>query len=163
MSPTRVTEILVYLIFYLCHLFYFITSCHQHRSRGTRACSPVPFLFVLFRPNWASTPQRIKTIAKLTVNPLQSGYRSSNALNANLDAIEAALENTLSRDGTTPNQMEASLDMNSNRVINLPAPVDDTDAVRLIDLVDVIAYVPILDYGAWTAAADLEDMSTWSA
>ena len=137
MSPTRVTEILVYLIFYLCHLFYFITSCHQHRSRGTRACSPVPFLFVLFRPNWASTPQRIKTIAKLTVNPLQSGYRSSNALNANLDAIEAALENTLSRDGTSPNQMSAPLDMNSNRITNLAAPVSGSDAARLTDVLAV--------------------------
>ena len=137
MSPTRVTEILVYLIFYLCHLFYFITSCHQHRSRGTRACSPVPFLFVLFRPNWASTLQRIKTIAKLTVNPLQSGYRSSNALNANLDAIEAALENTLSRDGTSPNQMSAILDMNSNKITNLAAPTSGSDAARLTDVLTV--------------------------
>jgi hypothetical protein len=55
-------------------------------------------------------------------------------LNANLDAIEAALENTLSRDGTSPNQMSAPLDMNSNRVTNLAAPVSGSDAARLTDV-----------------------------
>lgn len=155
MSPTRVTEILVYLIFYLCHLFYFITSCHQHRSRGTRACSPVPFLFVLFRPNWASTLQRIKAIAKLTVNPLQSGYRSSNALNANLDAIEAALENTLSRDGTSPNQMSASLDMNSNRITNLAAPTSGSDAARLTDVLTVAPGTNVATFLGTPSSANL--------
>lgn len=40
-------------------------------------------------------------------------------LNSNNTLIEAALENTLSRDGTTPNTMSADLDMNSNQILNL--------------------------------------------
>ena len=77
-------------------------------------------------------------MSKLTLPPLAAGFRSSNRLNENFDAIEAALENTLSRDGTTPNQMSAVLDMNSNRIINLDEPVDDNDAVRLVDVEDAI-------------------------
>lgn len=58
-------------------------------------------------------------MAKLTLNNLTSGFASTATLNANFDAIEAALENTLSRDGTTPNQMQADLDMNSKGILNL--------------------------------------------
>ncbi len=68
-------------------------------------------------------------MAKLTLTSISSRYASVQALNANFDAIETALENTLSRDGTTPNTMSTSLDMNGNRLINLSAPVDNSDAV----------------------------------
>lgn len=61
-------------------------------------------------------------MAKLTLNDITTGYGSETRYNANNDLIEAALENTLSRDGTSPNTMGASLDMNSNSIINLPAP-----------------------------------------
>ena len=73
-------------------------------------------------------------MAKLTLSSLTSSYRSNAALNANFDAIEAAIENTLSRDGTSPNAMAANLDMGSNRVVNLAAPVDDNDAIRKVDV-----------------------------
>jgi hypothetical protein len=58
------------------------------------------------------------------------------AINDNNDKIEAAFDNTLSRDGSTPNQMESNLDMNSNRILNLPAPINLTDPVRLQDVAD---------------------------
>lgn len=57
-----------------------------------------------------------------------------NIINANNAVIETAFENTLSRDGTSPNQMEASLDMNSHRILNLPYPISTGEPVRLIDL-----------------------------
>lgn len=44
------------------------------------------------------------------------------------------MDNTLSRDGTTPNQMGATLDMNDNRIINVGAPEGDFDLVRKVDL-----------------------------
>lgn len=56
------------------------------------------------------------------------------AVNANSAAIEEAFENTLSLDGTSPNEMDADLDMNSNRIYNLPAPAGLTEPVRLTDL-----------------------------
>lgn len=44
------------------------------------------------------------------------------ALNQNFNAIIAAIENTVSLDGTTPNTMSAALDLGSNQVINAAAP-----------------------------------------
>jgi hypothetical protein len=58
-------------------------------------------------------------MAKVTLNDTLSGYASITTLNENFAAIEAAFENTLSRDGTTPNHMEADLDMNSNDLLNV--------------------------------------------
>ncbi len=75
-------------------------------------------------------------MAKLTLSDLSGGYLAPAVINSNNTAIEAALENTLSRDGTSPNAMGANLDMNSNRIINLPAPAASTDALRLVDLAD---------------------------
>ena len=68
------------------------------------------------------------------IENLQSETTAVQAINENFDAIEAAMELTLSRNGETPNQMTAPLDMNSQRIINLPAPIDANDAVRLVDL-----------------------------
>jgi hypothetical protein len=75
-------------------------------------------------------------LAKLTLSDIAT-VRSETAtttINANHALIEAALENTLSRNGTSPNTMSASLDMNSQRILNLPAPVADTEPVRLMDI-----------------------------
>lgn len=57
-------------------------------------------------------------MAKVTLPNIGSAYGSVGQLNANFDAIEAGFENTLSRDGTGPNQMEADLDMNNHVILN---------------------------------------------
>jgi len=67
-------------------------------------------------------------MAKLTLNPVQSGFYSTALLNQNFSDIEAAIENTLSRDGSIPNSMTASLDLNSNDILN----VDRIDATSLV-------------------------------
>lgn len=74
---------------------------------------------------------------KVTLNNLsnlQNETTAVNTINTNNDAIEVAMDNTLSRDGTSPNQMNAAIDMNSNRIISLPAPVGTTEPVRLGDM-----------------------------
>lgn len=53
-----------------------------------------------------------------TLTTIATGYYSTTALNDNFDNIEAAFENTLSLDGSTPNAMNADLDMNGYNVIN---------------------------------------------
>ena len=58
-------------------------------------------------------------MAKLTTVDVTSGYASTTALNENFALIEAALENTLSRDGTLPNNMSADLDMNGKNILNV--------------------------------------------
>jgi hypothetical protein len=73
-------------------------------------------------------------MAKLTLSDLANLSNTAiSVINANNALIETALENTLSRDGTSPNDMNASLDMDSNRILNLPAPVADTEPLRVID------------------------------
>lgn len=67
-------------------------------------------------------------MAKLTLTDIAAGYALTTTVNANNALIEAALENTLSRDGTTPNTMSASLDMNSQQITNLPTPTADAHA-----------------------------------
>lgn len=79
-------------------------------------------------------------MAKLTLNDLASLQNETSAIttiNNNNAATETALENTLSRDGTSPNAMNAVLDMNSNRIINLPTPVANTEPLRVIDAVNL--------------------------
>jgi hypothetical protein len=68
-------------------------------------------------------------VAKLTLTSIGSRYGSIDALNANFQAIEDAIENTLSLDGTAPNGMEVNLDMNSRKIINLADPSNNGDAV----------------------------------
>jgi hypothetical protein len=60
-------------------------------------------------------------MAKLTLTDITSGHGSADLHNANNTLLEAALENTLSRDGTTPNTMSADLDMNGNNILNVGA------------------------------------------
>jgi len=57
-------------------------------------------------------------MAKLVLTTLSGGYASVAAINNNNTAIIAALENTLSRDGTTPNSMAADFDLNNYDLIN---------------------------------------------
>jgi hypothetical protein len=52
------------------------------------------------------------------ITNLQDTSTSQTLINANSGFITTAVNNTLSLDGSTPNQMQAPLDMNSNKVIN---------------------------------------------
>lgn len=76
---------------------------------------------------------------KLALTDITGGYPSPTTVNANNTAIENAMENTLSRDGTSPNAMNAEFDMNGYRIINLGAPVAASDAARKTDVDAVIA------------------------
>jgi hypothetical protein len=75
-----------------------------------------------------------KVASLSSVDSLQNETSALQIINTNTDNIEVAFQNTLSRDGSTPNSMSANLDLGSFRIINLGAPVNSTDAVRKIDL-----------------------------
>lgn len=62
-----------------------------------------------------------------TLSDITTGHGTTTKINANFDAIEEAFDNTLSRDGSSPNAMEASLDMNSNQILNLPDATTDRE------------------------------------
>lgn len=73
---------------------------------------------------------------KLNLNDLvnlENEVSAVNTINGNNTLIENALENTLSRDGTSPNSMQANIDMNSNRLLNLPPPESSLEPLRVAD------------------------------
>ncbi len=76
---------------------------------------------------------------KLSLQQIVSGYNSIVNLNANFDAIVDAIENTVSLDGTSPNELQVDISMGGHRITNLAAPVQDNDAVRWIDVANIIA------------------------
>lgn len=55
---------------------------------------------------------------KAVITNVSSGYASKETLNDNFEALNDNFDNTLSRDGSTPNQMEADFDLNSNDLLN---------------------------------------------
>lgn len=56
----------------------------------------------------------LSDVTNLGGNPVSA----QQVINTNSDRIEAAVEKTLSRDGTSPNQMEADFDMNHHNILN---------------------------------------------
>lgn len=79
---------------------------------------------------------------KFELNPLTQASNNEqtflNALNSNLKKIQQAINDTLSRTGVVPNQMEQVLDMNGNRIVNVGKAVEPTDVVTKQDIQDVI-------------------------
>lgn len=65
---------------------------------------------------------------------LQNETTAVTAINANSAALTTAFDNTVSRDGTSPNTMSASLDMNGQRILNLPLPSNGNEPARLTDI-----------------------------
>lgn len=73
---------------------------------------------------------------KITLSTVGTVLDTSTAaatINANNAIIVAGMDNTLSRNGTAPNQMQAPIDMNSNRILNLPQPITSLEPLRLTD------------------------------
>jgi hypothetical protein len=96
-------------------------------------------------------------MAKITLTDVASGYLSTTTFNANNTLLEAAIENTLSRDGTAPNTMSADLDMNSNQISNLPTPTNNSHAANkaYVDAVAIAASA-----GDMQAANNLSDVAS---
>lgn len=76
-------------------------------------------------------------MSKITLNNVGSlidATTAANTINSNNAAIVTAIQNTLSLDGTSPNQMQAPIDMNSNQIVNLPPPATVGSPLRMQDL-----------------------------
>lgn len=99
-------------------------------------------------------------ISLATVTNFQNDASAVAAFNANMAAIQTALDLLLSRDGTAPNQMTSDLDMNSKRIYNLPTPTTDTEPATAGQL---SALVLAATSGAITPGSIIEiDFSTGS-
>ncbi|HEY8353530.1 MAG TPA: glycosyl hydrolase family 28-related protein [Methylophilaceae bacterium] len=79
-------------------------------------------------------------MAKATFNDigtLSNPASARQALNDNFQKIEDEFEKVLYRDGSTPNSMEADLDMDSHRILNVADAVHDKDAVNKGQVEDI--------------------------
>jgi hypothetical protein len=74
-----------------------------------------------------------------SLGSLENQTSAIQVLNDNFGRISEALENTLSRDGLTPNFMDSPLDMNSERIVNLPAPSSASEPARFVDVTNALA------------------------
>ena len=54
-----------------------------------------------------------------TVSTISTGHASITKLNSNFTALRDGFDNTLSRDGSTPNTMSADIDLNGNDITNV--------------------------------------------
>lgn len=83
-------------------------------------------------------------MAKVTplndIASLANTASAKQALNENFQRIEDAFENTLSRDGSTPNQMEADLDMNSNDILNAGSVDASSYLINGVPFEQTVAY-----------------------
>lgn len=86
---------------------------------------------------------------------LQNEATAVTAINNNNATLETAIDNTLSRDGASPNTMGSNLDMNSNQILNLPDPAGADSPVRLRDVVDSPTIASIPPVGASGAVVGL--------
>ncbi len=93
-------------------------------------------------------------MAKLTLADVVtfiSDVAAKLTISQNNDLVEAALENTLSRDGTSPNAMSANLDMNSFRILNHPNPVADSDVATKGSIAAQVTAAELAETNAETA------------
>lgn len=100
------------------------------------------------------------TLANLS--SIQNDPTAIATINANSAAITAAMDNTLSRDGTSPNTMSASLDMNSNDIINLPYPGTLQSPLRLQEGITGITTITAATGTAGHVVPFLDGNNTWS-
>lgn len=77
-------------------------------------------------------------MAKIDLTTVAAGTNAVTVINANNAVIEAASDDFLSRSGATPNQMESAINMNSNRITNLPRAIGSTEPVTLVQLEEAV-------------------------
>ena len=80
-----------------------------------------------------------------TITNISSGYTSTTTLNNNFEELRDGFDNTLSLDGSTPNAMQADLDLNNNDLVNV--------RTLIINGVDVFASLEASKAAAAASAA----------
>lgn len=91
-----------------------------------------------------------------TTTSITTGHASITALNANITALKEGFDNTLSRDGSSPNTMSADLDLNGNDITNVATITDATGT-------DIVSAVTTLKNQAATSATAAATSATAAA
>ena len=72
-------------------------------------------------------------MSDITLTEVRSGYNLGK-INENFTKVEDKVNNGVLHTSGGKNIMGQNLDMNGNRILNLPAPINDNEPARLIDL-----------------------------
>lgn len=99
---------------------------------------------------------------KPSITTVASGYQSTATLNSNFTNVRDAFDNTLSLDGSTPNAMQADLDMNSYDILNANSITTDTLTVDGVDIT-VVNEVKLNIADITTVANNITDVNTVAA
>ena len=91
-----------------------------------------------------------------TTTSITTGHASITALNANITALKEGFDNTISRDGSSPNTMSADLDLNGNDLNNVGALKNTSGQ-------DIVALTQGYMNTANTAATNASNSATASA
>jgi hypothetical protein len=91
-------------------------------------------------------------MAKLVLNAVSAGFQSNTAVNANNALIEAAIENTVSLDGTSPNAMNADFDLNNYNLLNVNK-LNGLDLTAWTNVATAEASVTASEFAAAASAA----------
>lgn len=83
----------------------------------------------------------------LTTSNLTNNVSVTANIDQNFATVAHLFTDVLSRNGTSPNQMVNTLDMNSNQIINLPSPGSASSPVRLQDISSGITPSPSIIAG----------------
>lgn len=99
---------------------------------------------------------------KPTVNNISNVSTSEDLLNQNFEILAVAIAANLSRSDTSSNQMETTLDMNSQKIVNLPAAESGTEPPTLTQVQDLIAAADTGSGGtfAWPTATKTSIVGT---
>lgn len=89
-----------------------------------------------------------------TLSIVSTGWLSSTQINQNFQDIETAFENTISRDGSTPNTMEADFDLNGYDLLNVGSLDADSLTVAGTDLTASVASAATSAVSAATSASE---------
>lgn len=91
---------------------------------------------------------------------IQNDPTAVDTINDNSAILEDAFDRVLFRDGTAPNNMNADLDMNSHKILNLPAPRSPLEPARLKDIGDAQTAADEAAASAAAAAASASSASS---
>ena len=92
-------------------------------------------------------------MAKLTLPTINSGFLSTEQLNDSFRQIEAAIENTVSRDGDAPNNMTADLDLNGRAILNVGFSNNDNSVASLAQVKSLASGVVLARRQSFTATS----------
>lgn len=78
-------------------------------------------------------------MSKVVLPRFSGGFLSVEKMNQAMEALEAAFDNTLSRDGSLPNQMEADLDLSGQNLLNSGESDDPGRVLSFAEMEDYVA------------------------